>query len=100
MRLPKRMKLILDFFPGETEEEKLLSMARSALKERLRNVSERISELEAKYAMTFEEFAQAWEEGRVPEKWSFDVERDYFDWEALLSEKKRLLERLRSLKAG
>lgn len=42
---------------------------------------------EAKYGLTFADFAQAWQEGKIPDKYSHEVERDFMEWEARRMEK-------------
>jgi hypothetical protein len=50
-----------------------------------------------KYRMTFAEFAEAWEQGAIADRWSHAVERDYMEWEGLEEERRHWLARLRSL---
>jgi len=45
---------------------------------------------EQQYGIDFEAFRQAWEEGRVADKHSYDVERDYWEWEAAVTDEQRL----------
>ena len=39
----------------------------------------------------------AWEEGRVPNKRAYEVERDYWAWEAAVADEHRLQQMLDSL---
>jgi hypothetical protein len=48
-----------------------------------------IGDFELKYRMTFAEFAEAWENNDIPNKWSHQVERDYMIWEGLEAEKRK-----------
>jgi len=44
--------------------------------------------------MDFEAFKRAWNEGQIPNKYSYEVERDYWEWEASVTDEKRLRETL------
>ena len=47
---------------------------------------------EKKYSMTFSQFEDAWREDRIPQKYSLEVENDYAEWEASITDLKRLEE--------
>jgi hypothetical protein len=49
---------------------------------------------EERYQMDFEAFKQAWNEGQIPHKHSYEVERDYWEWEAAVTDERRLREML------
>jgi hypothetical protein len=55
------------------------------------------SQTQALAPTAFAEFARAWEQDEIPNKHSHAVERDYMEWEGLVAEKQRWLERLRRL---
>ena len=50
-----------------------------------------------RYSMDFEAFRQAWHEGRIPGEHTYEVERDYWEWEAAVTDEQRLEEMLESL---
>ncbi len=50
-----------------------------------------------RYGMEFPAFKQAWQEGLVADKHSYEVERDYWEWEAATTDEERLQEMLESL---
>lgn len=52
---------------------------------------------EQRYGMDFNAFKQAWQEGRISNKYSYQVERDYWEWEAAATDEERLQEMLESL---
>ena len=70
-----------------------------ALRMRLRNVADRIGAFEASYGQPFEQFAADWDAGRVPDRFSRHVERDFMDWEALTMERQELLLLIREVAA-
>ena len=47
--------------------------------------------------MDFPTYKQAWQEGRIAPKHSYQVERDYWEWEATVTDEQRLREILESL---
>jgi hypothetical protein len=52
---------------------------------------------EDRYGMEFSAFKEAWQEGRIADSHSYDVERDYWEWEAATTDEERLQEMLQSL---
>ena len=67
---------------------------RDALKHRLERVEEEIEEFEEKYGMSFEEFKQKWNSDEIEDRYSYDVESDFWEWEGLVTRKKRIEEGL------
>ena len=47
-----------------------------------------------RYQMEFEAFKRAWNKGQISNKHSYEVERDYWEWEAAVTDEKRLREML------
>jgi len=50
-----------------------------------------------RYDMEFPAFKQAWQEGRISDRHSYEVECDYWEWEAATTDEERLQEMLESL---
>jgi hypothetical protein len=98
--LSKDVKEVLDFIPGKKTEDKIVNLIIDVLTFRLRGCEEKIVELEAKYGMTFEEFKESWDGGKIADKHSHRVERDYMEWEGFQMEKKRWLSTLKNFKAS
>ena len=92
------MKEILQFAEGKTIQEKLARLLLSDLENRLRSCTERLYEFEKKYSLAFKQFKEAWEKDKVPEKFSYEIERDYMEWESLEDEHDLLLSKLREIK--
>ena len=91
----KLLRVLENFTPGANLEAKLESLARESLEHQLRACNEVLSHFEAKYGLTFADFARAWKEGRIPNKHSHEVERDFMEWEARHLEKEDLLATVR-----
>ena len=92
-----RIVSYIELVEGQTEDEKLLSLLETYLTAQIRACEAEIGQYEVKYRATFEQFAAAWERGGIPNKHAHAVERDYMEWEGLVAEKQRWLERLRDL---
>lgn len=54
-------------------------------------------EFEERYRMDFEAFKQAWDEGHIADRCTYEVKRDYWEWEAAVTDEKRLREMLEEL---
>jgi hypothetical protein len=61
---------------------------------KFKEAEEQRKRFEERYQMDFEAFKQAWNEGQIPNKHSYEVERDYWEWEAAVTEERRLQEML------
>lgn len=90
-------KLLKDVTGESRLDSAVRVTVRDALEHRLEKVNDRIEELEEKYGMSFDEFERKWETGEVEEKHSYDVESDYWEWEGLVTRRKRIREGLEKL---
>ena len=61
---------------------------------KLKETQEQRERFEERYQMDFEAFKQAWNEDQIPNKHSYEVERDYWEWEAAVTDERRLQEML------
>jgi len=78
--LPKGTAQALRDLTGEARPEAaLLLVLRDALTYRLEQLKKELRSFETKYGMTFNEYRQRWE-----------AERDYLEWEALVTRQRRL----------
>ena len=99
LSLSKEILEFFDYVEGDTTEKKIIKLIKSDLARRLKECEEEIYKFELKYGSTFSEFATAWEEGKIENKYSHTVERDYMVWEGLEAEKKKWLELLKKLES-
>lgn len=75
----------------QKEVDAALSVAlKDLLRLKKQNLLKDIETFEKKYGMTFSEFEEACKDGRIKEPFSYEVEKDDWEWEALLSDKKTL----------
>jgi len=84
---------------GQTLDEKLLSLLESYVTSQLKECERELGQYEVKHRSTFAEFAEAWREERIPNRYSHPVERDYMEWEGLEAEKRRWLDLLKSCRS-
>lgn len=75
------------------------AVALDALRLRLRDVVDQLGIFEARYGRSFEQFAADWKAGRVADRFSHRIERDFMDWEALVMERQELLQLIQELSA-
>jgi hypothetical protein len=52
---------------------------------------------EARYGMDFAAFQQAWKQDQIADKHSYEVERDYWAWEAVVTDEAQLEHMLETL---
>jgi len=62
----------------------------ASLQRSLEEVVAGLLALEAKYAVTFEEYRERWEAEDQDEDYGWDSEQDFMTWEALATQKRRL----------
>lgn len=98
LQIPNSMKEMLQFAEGKTIQEKLARLLLSDLENRLRSCTERLYEFEKKYRLAFKEFKEAWGRNKVPDKYSYEIEMDYMEWESLDDEHDLLLSKMREMK--
>ena len=68
----------------------LLLVLRDALAYRLEQIETDLRAFETKYGMTFDRYRHRWEVEDKDEDYHWEAERDYLEWEALVTQKQRL----------
>lgn len=58
---------------------------KDALEHRLEKVQKGIFKFRNKYKVTFSTFKKRWLAGKVPNRHSYPVEKDFWEWEGLVS---------------
>ena len=97
MALSKFTLKVLADITGETVVEKAIgSTLRDALEHRTEMVEKGMKNFEKKYGMKFSEFKKRW--NKMKNRFSYSVERDYIEWETLVTRKKKLKEASRWVK--
>lgn len=94
-------KPIYQIISGLTQESRLEVALPLAVKDWVRlkrkETEERRVAFEQQYGMDFASFKGAWEEGKIANKHAYEVERDYWEWEAVVSDEDRLRDLTESL---
>jgi len=88
----------LEAVEGKTPEGKVITLVQDNISFKLQRCEAEMGRFEAKYGMTFEEFDRTLAKRKVKEKYSYEIETDYVEWEALESERKIWLERIKEIK--
>lgn len=84
-------KAMLESFGKEILKEKINSFLLSAMETQLEKYSREILKFEKKYGRSFNEFERMWDEGKIEDKYSNEIEGDFMDWEMMEMEKKEFL---------
>jgi hypothetical protein len=96
--LPKPAYNLLRRLTGETRPDVALSVAlKDLVRLRLEAAQLVIANFEEKYGVSFNEFQEAWQAGRISAQYSYAVEGDYWAWEAAVSDVKVLQELAESM---
>jgi len=61
----------------------ILELLKDAIEHRLEKINAEIKNLEGKHLMSFEEFKNKFNSGKIPDSYSYSVETDYLEWEGL-----------------
>lgn len=97
MGIPKSTLKALFDITGEPRVDVALHIAlKDAIEHRLEKIDEEIEKFKSKYHKEdFGEFKEAWDKNEIGDRYSYKVEKDYWDWEALLTRRKKLEEILK-----
>jgi hypothetical protein len=94
-------KPVYKILSGLTQESRLEVALPLAMKDwirlKLKETTERREVFERRYGMSFQAFQRAWQEGRIANEHSYEVERDYWEWEATITDEARLPPMLENL---
>jgi hypothetical protein len=94
----KPLYKILTELTGEERFDVALHLATKDLVQlKLREAEQQIKGFEERYGMAFEKFQQDWENDQIADKYSYEVEKDFWEWEAAQTDCARLREMLEEL---
>lgn len=80
----KPLYKILTELTGERRFEIALQLAtKDLVRFKLQEAEQQIKSFEQRYGMPFEKFQQAWESDQIADKYSYEVEKDYWEWETV-----------------
>jgi len=91
LEIPKGTIKILSDITGEPRLDVAIRMTlRDMIEHRLEKIEKELKELEKKYGANFSEFERNWKGGKIKNKFSYIVEKDYLEWDSLITRKKKL----------
>lgn len=91
--IPKSTHNILQRLTGQSRPDIALSLAlKDLVRLRMGEAQAHIAEFEKKYGMTFPEFEEACENGKIQDPFSYQVEKDDWEWEAAITDRVALEE--------
>jgi hypothetical protein len=89
--ISKPVYRVLSDLTQESRVEVALPIAiKDWIRLKLKEVREQQQAFEEQYGMDFQAFKDAWQDDRIPDKHSYEVERDYREWEAAITDEERL----------
>jgi hypothetical protein len=89
--LPKGTVQVLRDLTGESRPDvALLLVLRDALAHRLEHIDAESRAFETKYGISFDEYRHRWETEDRDEDYRWEAEKDFLEWEALVTRKRRL----------
>lgn len=96
--VPKAALRALTELTGQVElGPALLITLKDAIEHRLSAIADQIRVYESRYGMIFEEFQSRGRSGDLPAPTSYRTERDYFEWDSLITRRNKLNEILQWL---
>ena len=96
--ISKPVYQVLSDLTGEPRLEVALPLAiKDWVRLKLKEARQQQDAFRQHYGMDFSAFKQAWQQGQIPNQHSYEVERDYWEWEAAVTDEERLREMLESL---
>ncbi len=85
--IPKGVYNILRRLTGQSRPDVALSLAiKELVRLSMKETKAQITNFESKYGMTFTEFEKACDDGRIKDPFSYEVEKDDFEWEAAITD--------------
>lgn len=82
--ISKPLYKILIELTGERRFDVALHLAtKDWVRLKLQEAEQQIKSFEQRYEMSFEKFQQAWENDQITDKFSYAVEKDYWEWETV-----------------
>ncbi|MBM3145041.1 MAG: hypothetical protein FJ010_08745 [Chloroflexi bacterium] len=89
--MPKAVIKALFELTGQVEiGPAILITLKDAVEHRLDGIIAQIRSYERRYEMTFEQFEARGRSGDLQDCTSFETERDYFDWDGLITRQRKL----------
>lgn len=78
-------KTLMEITGEPRVEIAILELLKDAIEHRIEKINAEINNLENKYHLSFEEFKNKFNEGNIPNSYSYNVETVYLEWEGLIN---------------
>jgi hypothetical protein len=89
--IPRRLYDVLTELTHQQQLDLALTVAvRDWIRLKRKEASEERQHMEEKWGMGFDEFTKKWNADLIPNRYSYEVERDYWDWEAAVADERHL----------
>jgi asparagine synthetase A len=96
--ISKPIYRVLSDLTQESRVEVALPLAiKDWVRLKLKEAREQQARFKQRYGMDFHAFKEAWHEDSISDKHSYEVERDYWEWEAAVTDEEHLHDMLESL---
>jgi len=98
LQLPQALTKQLEGLPGSSWSHKLRLLLKHHALIQIQEAESAIATFETKYSKTFAEF-RSWWDSQAPEheKHSYEVEKDYSEWEGWIGEREYWIDALKQL---
>lgn len=90
-------QILSDLTQESRLEVALLLALKDLIRLKLKEAHEQQATFEHRYELDFEGFKQGWQEGGIANPHAYEVERDYWEWEAAVTDQERLQKMLDQL---
>jgi hypothetical protein len=96
--ISKPMHRVLSSLTGENRADVALELAaKDLVRLKLKDAEEQIRHFQTHYGMDFAVFKEAWHAGKIANKHTYEVEKDYWEWESAVEDDKKLRQLLDEL---
>lgn len=93
VEIPKIALKVLTDLTGEPRWDVALWMTlRDTIEHRLEKIAAQREAYEKKYGMDWQAFKGHWDAEQVPNQYAYEVEKDYLEWEGLVTRQTKLEE--------
>ena len=89
---PNIIKVLSDITGEPRVDLAIHDIIRDALEHRLEKIQIELKGFEEKYLMSFKEFDTRFQSEKLPDQFSYSIEKDYLEWEGLIHRQRRLEE--------
>ncbi|HEC67298.1 MAG TPA: hypothetical protein ENI35_00550 [Candidatus Desulfofervidus auxilii] len=91
------LKILADITGEPRFDFAIRQILKDAIEHRVERIEREIKQLEKKYEMKFEEFEKKFQKEEISNQYSYEIEKDYLEWEGLVGRLKKYQKLLESL---